>query len=63
MKELDLVLMRYLQHHWPQADAEERAAFERVLELPDPVLAAVLLGRESAPEAGLQRVLDRVRGP
>lgn len=62
MKELDLVLMRYLEMRWQLADAGERAAFERVLELPDPVLAALLLGREPAPDADLERVLERVRG-
>jgi antitoxin CptB len=63
MKELDLVLMRYLEGRWQQADAAERAAFERMLELPDPVLAAALLGRESLPEAELRQLLEKVRAP
>ena len=51
MKELDLVLVRYLRTRWSQADAQDRAAFERILELPDPLLAACLMGRESAPRS------------
>ena len=49
MKELDLLLRRYLDHRWPQASAGERAAFEAFLELPDPVIAGYLLGTCGAP--------------
>ena len=45
MRELDLLLMRYLERDWPAADASERAAFERLLETPDPELAAWCFGR------------------
>lgn len=62
MKELDLVLMRYLRERWPAAAADERAQFERILELPDPLLAAYLTGRETAPDPRLQQVLDLLGG-
>jgi len=61
MKELDLVLQRYLQHHWPRADAAEQALFERVLDLPDPQLADCLLRRERAPDAELERMFELLR--
>lgn len=61
MKELDLVLMRYLQGRWQQADEAEKAAFERMLDLPDPVLAAALLGREPLADGELRQLLERVR--
>ncbi len=64
MKELDLVLTRYLREHRPAAAAAERASFERILELPDPLLAAYLMGRESAPDPQMQELLDLLRrGP
>jgi antitoxin CptB len=44
MKELDLVLERWLERYYPQASAAERAAFAEFLELPDPELARYLLG-------------------
>jgi antitoxin CptB len=44
MKELDLLLERFGRHSLPQAPEAERARFEQLLELPDPVLAAYLLG-------------------
>jgi len=61
MKELDLVLTRYLRERWPAAGAAERDAFERLLELPDPVVADYLFGREAAPDADLARLVALLR--
>jgi antitoxin CptB len=61
MKELDLVLLRYLQRRWPQADPAERDLFERVLDLPDPQLADCLLQREAAPDAEMERLFGLLR--
>jgi len=61
MKELDLVLLRYLRTGWPQAGATDRAAFERLLELPDPLIAAYVLGREAAPDPELARLVAALR--
>jgi antitoxin CptB len=61
MKELDLVLMRYLEHGWQQAGEVERGAFERLLELPDPMLVAMLLSGEPAADPGLRGVVARIR--
>lgn len=62
MKELDLVLLRYLRGRWTEADADERAAFERLLELPDPVLTDYLFGRALAPEVEIGKLVERIRG-
>jgi antitoxin CptB len=61
MKELDLVLTRYLRERWPAASGVDRTQFELILDLPDPVLAAYLLGTESAPDPQMQAVLDQLR--
>jgi len=45
MKEIDLVLQGWLERHYPSASSDERARFEQFLELPDPEIAAYLLGR------------------
>jgi succinate dehydrogenase flavin-adding protein (antitoxin of CptAB toxin-antitoxin module) len=42
MKELDILLLRYLQRH-ALAASDERAAFIEFLELPDPDIARYLL--------------------
>jgi succinate dehydrogenase flavin-adding protein (antitoxin of CptAB toxin-antitoxin module) len=49
MKELDVLLERYLRTEWPASTAEEKVLFEQLLELPDPELAAYLLGHVSPP--------------
>jgi antitoxin CptB len=62
MKELDLLLTDYLGNRWRQAAPRERAAFERILELPDPLLAAYLMERETPPDADLENLLAILRG-
>ena len=61
MRELDVLLERYLRERWPVASAPLRQAFAAVLELPDPDLAAYLLGRQ-APPAELAAVLADITG-
>lgn len=43
MKELDLLLLRYLREHLAQAGEADRALFAEFLELPDPILARYLI--------------------
>jgi antitoxin CptB len=43
MKELDFLLLRYLQRGHAQAASDERAAFSAFLELPDPDLVRYLI--------------------
>ena len=46
VKELDLMLIRWLERYYPQASPAERTNFERFLDLPDPEMAAYLLKDE-----------------
>jgi antitoxin CptB len=62
MKELDLLLSRYLTQRWPQAQPREKAAFEHLLELPDPLLAAYLMQHEVPTDPDLASVLAILRG-
>ncbi len=43
MKELDLLLTRYLKERFVRATSEEQAAFIEFLELPDPEIAGYLI--------------------
>ena len=61
MKELDLVLLRYLEQDYPQASPADRAAFARILELQDPDLFGYLVGRDTPAEASLRHVVARIR--
>jgi antitoxin CptB len=62
MKELDLLLLRYLDGRWATAAADERSTFEAFLQLPDPVMAGYLLGGEQPPDAGTRGLVEALRG-
>ena len=61
MKEIDLLLLAWLDQEWPGADAGQRQAFEAMLELPDPELLAYLLGRERPTDGGIADVVAQIR--
>lgn len=61
MKELDELLGRFLEADYDTAPAAIRAAFARLLELPDPELYALLTGRIEAREPELGDVIARIR--
>jgi succinate dehydrogenase flavin-adding protein (antitoxin of CptAB toxin-antitoxin module) len=61
MKELDLLLLEYLRQQWPTAAPEHRRAFAQILELPDPVLAAYLLGNADCTDESLRPLLAALR--
>ena len=47
MRELDVLLERYLQERYPSAPIDEQETFRAILDLPDPVLFAYVTRRES----------------
>ena len=55
------MLARYLERDWPRAGAAERAAFERLLETPDPELYTLLTGAAAPAEPELAQLLARMR--
>jgi antitoxin CptB len=61
MKELDILLERFVRQALPQAPVLERQAFERLLELPDPLLAGYLLGQERPGDRELAELTARIR--
>jgi antitoxin CptB len=64
MKELDLMLRRYLDQRWSGASADEKAVFEAFLELPDPVIAGYLLGGAESTDPEVQGLVEALRaGP
>ncbi len=62
MKELDVVLSAYLREHWVTASRNEKLRFEQILELPDPELAAYLMGRETPADPAWLHLLEILRG-
>jgi succinate dehydrogenase flavin-adding protein (antitoxin of CptAB toxin-antitoxin module) len=62
MKELDVLLERYVRSRLPDTSSEERQALTRLLELPDPVLSDYLFGHATAPEPPLAGLVAAIRG-
>lgn len=60
MKELDVLLLGYLEQHHPNASAAEQQAFADLLELPDPQLWTYLSGRERPDDALLAALIERI---
>jgi antitoxin CptB len=61
MRELDQLLVAYLDNHYDQATDADKRAFCALLELPDPELVSYLLNNQK-PDPALQRVVDDILG-
>jgi succinate dehydrogenase flavin-adding protein (antitoxin of CptAB toxin-antitoxin module) len=60
MRELDVILMRYMQKDYDAADQGEKASFETLLSLQDPEILDLLTGRIVADDDGLRHVIERI---
>jgi antitoxin CptB len=60
MRELDELLIRYLETRYPVAGSDEKAAFEAILELPDPELNGYLLQRQTPSSKPIARVIELI---
>lgn len=58
MRELDLVLSRYLDHYGPQFSAAEFETFTRLLEVNDMSLYSWLTGREVPADAAFKHIVE-----
>jgi antitoxin CptB len=61
MRELDVLLLRYLEDDYPRASPADRAAFAQILELQDPEIFGYLVGRQAPAEGSLRNVVARIR--
>jgi len=62
MKELDLVMSRYLERYYEAASSEEQSLFRDLLELPDPELYGLLLGRRQVQNDAQASLVVFLRG-
>jgi antitoxin CptB len=60
MKELDLLLARWLERGWPLADNDRRATFLRLLEEQDPQLAEWLLQGHRPDDPSMLALVDDI---
>ena len=61
MRELDALLIGFVDRCGAGFTDAEMAAFEGVLELPDPVLHSYLLGRSAPPDTVTAELIERIR--
>lgn len=61
MRELDTLLVDYLEQVYPASSDAEKSAFEEVLALSDPQLIGYLLKREHCGTPDIKAVIDRIR--
>jgi len=61
MKELDVIMSGYLKNHYTNATDAEKDGFKALLEMPDPDLYALLLGRQTSSNFSIQHVARSIR--
>ncbi len=60
MKELDVLLTRYVEEDYAAAAPADQAAFRELLEFQDPLIHAYCLGRERPPTPALSALIERI---
>ncbi|MCH9692909.1 MAG: succinate dehydrogenase assembly factor 2 [Gammaproteobacteria bacterium] len=60
MRELDELLLRYLEKTYADSSDADKTAFQAVLALSDPELNGYLLQRDTPASEPLARVIDRI---
>ncbi|MEO8742709.1 MAG: succinate dehydrogenase assembly factor 2 [Lysobacteraceae bacterium] len=61
MRELDLLLTRWLDRGYPDSDANQRATFTRLLECEDDVLWHWCMGTAKPEDQELDELVERIR--
>lgn len=61
MRELDVLMLRYLEDSFESAPALEQQGFVELLALEDPILFAYVVGREEPQDENLQKLLKKIR--
>ncbi|KFN42898.1 succinate dehydrogenase assembly factor 2 [Arenimonas oryziterrae] len=60
MRELDQLMLRFLDQRWPKADDAERSVFLRLLESEDDKLWRWCMGRERPEDPELHALVERI---
>lgn len=63
MRELDVLLERWLDVRWPDATSAERHAFDRLLDSEDDLLWEWCTGRSRPADRQLEAILEQVLAP
>jgi antitoxin CptB len=60
MKELDVLLSRYLDQEYSSASPVHRQAFRELLDSQDPLIHAYFLGMQAPPNAVVSALIERI---
>ena len=60
-KELDIVLNNYLERYYQTASRSEQSAFKQLIELEDPILSDLLLGKSSIDNTAQQGLILQLK--
>jgi len=63
MKELDVLLTRYLEQSYEQAPIAEQQTFQALLELPDMELYAYLVGQKTPTDGKWRALVEKAGRP
>ena len=61
MKELDLLLNRYIEHGYTAACTAEQQTFAEILHMPDPELYDLILGRTESSDTDIADLIKTLR--
>ena len=61
VKELDVVLTKYLENQYPNTDSTSKNAFKRLLKIEDPELLSLVMGFQQSDDPEQNTVLDQMR--
>ena len=62
MRELDMLLLRYVERDFPTADPQHKTAFGRLLNLQDPEILALLTEKVRAEDPELHALVQCLLG-
>lgn len=62
MRELDLMLLQFVDHHYDQLSDANQARFEQMLQNQDQLLLAWLMGHQQPAEPRLAALIAQIRG-
>ena len=61
VRELDVLLVRFLETEYPELGLPEQLAFQRLLDVQDPQIMDWLFGKASSNDPELQKIVQRLR--
>lgn len=61
MRELDEVLVNYLEHHYQKSAQQKQLAFRELLALEDPLLFSLIMGYEESSDKSQQQIIKEIK--